>query len=239
LIAAALQSARVAGGALLCALLIGGNWLLYIWAVNTGRIVEASLGYFICPLFVVAIGWLIRREPRRPVQTVAVSLAAVGVGYSVFALGQLPLISLGLAISFALYGFIRKGSILGATDGLLVETLLLAPIALVFLVHQGMTGGGAFLHSSLTVNLCLVLAGVATSLPLQLFTMGAKRLPLVTVGVLQYLAPTLQFLIGIGIYHEPVSSAQLVTFGCIWAGLAVYSWDALRQPRSEKEPQAL
>lgn len=227
----ALRAPMVARRSLLCALLIGGNWCLYIGSVNTGRIVEASLGYFICPLVVVALGWILRGETLRTAQTGAVALAACGVGYSVYTLGHLPFIALGLAISFALYGYFKKGSALGATEGLLVETLLLAPIAIVFLVYQGMLGEGAFLKNGGRLDLWFILAGVATSLPLQWFAMGAQRLPMATVGVLQYVSPTLQLLIGLWVYHEPVSSAKFVTFGCIWAGLALYSWDALRQLR--------
>jgi len=209
------------------AILVAANWLLFIWSVSNNRIVEGSLGYFICPLVVVGLGWIVRGERLRPLQCVAVAFAAIGVGYSLYGFGYLPIVSLGLALTFALYGFLKKGSALGPTDGLFVETAMLAPAALVALSLLASSGVGVIVSGGTELLVWCVLAGVATSLPLQWFAHGAQNLKMITMGILQYLAPTLQLAIGAFVYSEDVSVGKLVTFGFIWIGLVIYTLDAL------------
>lgn len=237
-----LRAPRVLITTITSAFLVAANWLLFIWAVSNNRIVEASLGYFICPLVVVGLGWLVRGERLRPLQCLAVFFAAIGVGYSLYGFGYVPLVSLGLALTFALYGFFKKGSALGPTDGLFVETAILAPAALVALLFQASSGAGVIISGGSELLVWCVLAGVATSLPLQWFAHGAQNLKMLTMGILQYLAPTLQLAIGALVYSEDVSVGKLVTFGLIWIGLVIYTLDALlmvRQRKSlESEPRA-
>lgn len=207
------------------------NWGLYIWAVNAGFIVETSLGYFINPLINVVFGALFLGERPRIVQWLAIGLAATGVGYLTLVYGQPPWIALVLAVSFATYGLLKKKGSLGAVEGLTVETALLFLPALGFLVFVETTGGGAFGHSDTTTHLLLAGSGVATALPLLFFAAGVRRLTLTVIGVLQYLAPTLQFLIGVFIYDEPFSAERLVGFVFIWAGLIVFTGEGLIRRR--------
>jgi chloramphenicol-sensitive protein RarD len=211
-------------------LLIAANWLIYIWAVNAGRVLEASLGYFINPLVNVVLGVAFLGETLAPRQRVAVALAALGVLSLVVQLGTLPWISLALALSFGLYGLLRKRARIDAVGGLLAETALLAPVALAFLLLRGSAGTGAFGGTAGTTAL-LVSAGAVTAIPLVWFALGVQRLRLSTIGLVQYVAPTGQFLLAVALYHEPFRRAHAVAFGCIWASLALYSWDALARAR--------
>lgn len=204
-------------------LLVSGNWLLFIWAVNEGRLLEASLGYFINPLVNVLLGVVFLGERLRRAQQVAVALAAAGVSVMIFTLGHLPWISLTLAASFGAYGLLRKRFAIDPVVGLMVETGLLTPFALAFLAWKAAEGTGA------GVSWLLVASGVVTAVPLILFTEGAARLKLSTLGLMQYLAPTGQFLIAVFAFGEPFTATHAVTFGCIWASLALYSADALRR----------
>lgn len=220
---------------LLCSsLLIGGNWLLYIWAVTANRVVETSLGYYINPLVSVLLGFVFLRERMRPLQYVAIALATAGVANSMLGYGQLPWVALSLAVSFGLYGLIRKIAAVASMPGLFLETLLLSPLAAAYLVYLYWSGDMAFLHVSRTTDALLIGAGAVTSLPLLGFAFSARCIRLSTLGILQYLGPSLAFILGVFVYKEPFTSGHLVTFVCIWAGLAVFSGETLwnyRQPR--------
>lgn len=211
--------------------LIAINWLVYVWAVAHDHIVEASLGYFLTPFVNVASGWLFFRERLRRVQTVAVLLAAVGVAVQVIAAGHLPWIALVLAFSFGGYGLLRKQGPLGSTLGLTVETGLLAPVAVGFLIVVSLTGRGAVGQVSLTDHLLLVSTGVVTAVPLLFFAIGARGLSLTTLGVFQFLAPSLKLVLGTLVYHEPFGRIQALSFALIWTGLIIYTFDSFRNSR--------
>lgn len=217
------------------AMLLSVNWFVYIWGVNAGFIVETSLGYFINPLVSVLMGVMFLGERLRRWQWLAIGLAAAGVMYLTIRYGTLPWISLTLATSFALYGLIRKTAPLGSLEGLSLETALMFFPALGYLVYLEVTGTAAFGHVDGITTVLLSLAGVATAVPLLLFAAGARRIKLATIGILQYIAPTLQFLIGVLIYHEPFTMDRLVGFSLIWLALVIYSgeniWFNRRQPR--------
>lgn len=219
---AAARQPRVLGVYLAAAALIGANWLVYIWAVTAGYIVETSLGYFINPLLSVLLGVVFLRERLRVWQWVPIGLAAAGVLYLTFAYGSLPWIALTLAATFGVYGLVKKTAPLGSVFGLTLETALLAPLALVYLLVMEATPQGAFLHTDLPTALLLAGAGLVTTAPLLLFASAAQRIPLSLVGILQYLAPTLQFLIGVYLYHEPFTPHQFVGFALVWAGLLIF-----------------
>jgi len=209
------------------AMLVGGNWLIYIWAINTGYVLEASLGYYINPLVNVLLGMVFLGERLRLRQGLAVGLAALGVGIQTIGLGHIPWISLALAISFGLYGLMRKTAAVGALVGLTVETLILSIPAAGFLFYLDRTARGAFGRYGRTTDLILAGAALVTALPLLLFNVGARRIQLATVGLLQYIAPSGMFLLAVLRFEEPVAPLQWVTFGLIWTALAVYSADLL------------
>ena len=211
------------------ALLLACNWLVYVYAIQSQQVVEASLGYFINPLVNVLLGVLVLREKLSRVKWVAVALAAAGVAWLTWHLGRLPWIALVLACSFGVYGLVRKTSSLGALEGLALETLLLSPLVLPVLLWWTATHDGAWSQGDLGVSAWLALSGPLSALPLLLFAAAARRLPLATVGLVQYLSPSIQLLLGIWVFHEPFSTARLVGFGCIWAALALVSAEALRQ----------
>jgi chloramphenicol-sensitive protein RarD len=223
---------RLIGLFFLNAWLLAGNWLLYVHAVQSGQVVQASLGYFINPIVNVLLGVLVLHERLRPLQWAAVALAALGVLWLTLRAGQLPWIALVLAVSFGLYGLIRKTSALGALEGLTLETLLLAPLALPLLAWWTLRGGGAMASGNVSLDLWLLLAGPLTALPLLLFAAGARRLPLATVGLLQYISPTIQLGLAVWLFGEPFDGARLVGFVLIWAGLALYSLDAWQRLRA-------
>lgn len=211
------------------ALLLACNWLVYVYAIQSQQVVEASLGYFINPLVNVLLGVLVLREKLSRVKWVAVALAAAGVAWLTWHLGRLPWIALVLACSFGVYGLVRKTSSLGALEGLALETLLLSPLVLPVLLWWTATHDGVWSQGDLGVSAWLALSGPLSALPLLLFAAAARRLPLATVGLVQYLSPSIQLLLGIWVFHEPFSTARLVGFGCIWAALALVSAEALRQ----------
>ena len=216
---------------LLTTLLISINWLLYIWAVQTGRILEASLGYYINPLVNVVLGVLFLRERLNARQWSAVAIAGAGVLTMVLGHGVFPWISLTLALSFGGYGLLRKKAGHAAMLGLCVETTLMAPIALLFLAVCAMRGVGAFGMLDGRTDLLLLAAGPITVAPLLLFLQATQRLRLSTVGLIQYLTPTLQFLLAVALYREPFTRIHLMAFGCIWLALAIYSIDAYSSHR--------
>ena len=219
------------------AALIGANWLLYIWAVNSGQVLETSLGYFINPLLNVALGMLVLGERLGRVQLAAVLLALAGVLYLTIMQGALPWIALALAASFGLYGLLRKLAPVDALTGLLVETLLLAPVALLFVGQAQATGTGSF-GGDASTSLLLMSAGAVTAVPLLMFAGAAKRLRFATLGLLQYVAPTMQFLLAVLVYKEPLTSAHLVAFALIWSGLALFAADALAAERGRRLARA-
>ncbi len=227
-----LKSPRQLGPFAVSALLLAGNWLVYVYAVQSGQVVEASLGYFINPIVNVLLGVLVLQERLNRVQWVAVALAATGVLWLTLLHGRLPWIALVLALSFGLYGLMRKTSSLGALEGLALETLLLAPLVVPALLWWTLRGSGAMAQGDLALDAWLVIGGPMTALPLLLFAAGARRLPLATVGLLQYLAPTIQLALGVWVFHEPFGATRLVGFALIWAGLLLYSLDGLRRSRA-------
>ena len=219
---------RLVGRFVASALLLSTNWLLYVWAVNHGHVVEASLGYFVTPLVNVLLGtWVLKERPRR-LQWIAVALAACGVLWLTATLGRPPWIALGLAGSFGTYGLLRKTATLGPLEGLALETAVVLPVALVVLAmmnasHGGLVGLFAGMDAA-TVG-WLLFAGPLTAIPLLLFAAGARRITLATLGTLQYLSPTIQFLLGVTFFGEPLDPVRLVGFALIWTALAVYSAD--------------
>lgn len=212
---------------LVSACVLSVNWFIYIWAVNSGHIVETSLGYFINPLVNVLLGVLFLRERLRPWQWTAVGAAAAGVLYLTITYGSLPWIALILAFSFGSYGLLRKTAALEALEGLSLETALLFLPAVAFLLYRELTGSGSFGHAATSTNLLLALSGVATALPLLWFAVAARRITLTTLGLVQYMAPTIQFLLGVFVYHEPFSLNSLVGFSLIWLALLIYSGEGV------------
>jgi chloramphenicol-sensitive protein RarD len=209
------------------AVLIAINWLTYVWAIGAGFIVETSLGYFINPLLSVLFGVIFLRERMRPLQWIPIALAAAGVLYLTFAYGSLPWIALTLAISFSIYGLVKKTAPLGSFHGLTLETAILFVPALIFLIYSEFAGTGAFMHSPAYVNLMLFGAGVVTVIPLLLFASAARRIPLTSIGVLQYINPTMQFLLGTLVYKEPFNQHRLIGFAIVWAALILYGAEGL------------
>ncbi|AWB23324.1 EamA family transporter RarD [Methylobacterium currus] len=218
---------------LLSALIIAGNWSLYLWAVQNGRMLEASLGYFINPLVNVALGALVLRETLRPLQLAAVALAGVGVVAAVVAAGTLPWIALALAVSFAIYGLIRKLVPIDPILGLGAETFALLPLALAYLVVAPAPPG-----QGTGQWLLLMLTGITTAVPLMWFAAAASRLKLSTIGLLQYLSPSCLLLLSVLVYGESLPPSRALVFGLIWAGLALYALDAARpRPVVARQPE--
>lgn len=216
---------------LLSGSLLTVNWLVYVWAVNSGHVIECSLGYFLVPLLNVALGRWLLGEQLRPAQICAIALAACGVALLIWQVGKPPWIALALAGSFGFYGLLRKRSPLGALMGLTAETLLLAPLAAALLIWRWRHGLGALGHVDTRMTALLFSTGVVTAIPLVLFAYGARGLRFTTLGLLQYLAPTCQFLLGWLTYGEPLSRERAVSFSLIWLGLFVYSADAIWKQR--------
>lgn len=223
----AVTSPRVMLILLATTLLVGFNWFLFIWAINSNHILQTSLGYYITPLVNVLLGMIFLNERLRRMQMVAVGLAAFAVGWMTLRYGHFPWVSLALAFSFAFYGLIRKIAPVGALVGLTVETMLLSVPALAYLVYIDRLGQGSFLRATAGIDLLLMGAALVTALPLLLFTIGARRLHLATIGFLQYLAPSCTFLLAILVYNEPLARPQLMAFILIWIALILYSADSV------------
>lgn len=215
----------------LAAVLIGSNWLVYIWSVNHDHVVETALGYYINPLVTVAVAVVVLGERLRGGQWAAMAVAATGVLVLTFDYGRPPWIALFLAATFSAYSLIKKTIGVGALEGLTVETAYLLVPALLFLAAIGMTGSGTFTAHGADHSLLLMSAGVATAVPLLLFAGAAGRIPLTTIGLLQYLAPTLQFAIGVLVRHEPLPPERLAGFALVWAALVLFTVDNLRNRR--------
>lgn len=224
---AVVRKPRVLLGFLVSALLLSGNWVLYVWAVNSGRIVDASLGYFMSPLVSVLLGYVILKEKLRPFQWLAVFMALGAVLWLTWSNGALPWIGLVIAATFGVYGLLRKIAHLGALEGLALETILLAPLVLAILAVTAANGGNGFLQASPMSQVLLALSGPVTAIPLLLFARAARRIPLSLLGLLQYISPTMQLLTGVFIYDEPFDGPRLTGFVVIWVALAVYSVEGL------------
>lgn len=217
------------------AVLIGINWLTYIWAVNAGFVLQTSLGYFINPLISVVLGVVLLRERLRPAQWAAVGIAGAGVVYLTVSAGSWPWIAMTLAITFALYGLVKKLAPLGSVQGLALETGLLFAPALGYLLVAGagpVTSGS----SGLWTGTLLVGTGVATTVPLLLFASATRRIPLLWIGVLQYIAPTIQFLLGVFLFHEPVTAQMLAGYGLVWLALGVFGVEGVHEHRKTLFP---
>jgi len=230
---AASFNARTIGIYAVAGVLLSINWLVYVWGVNAGFIVETSLGYFINPLFSVLLGVVFLRERLRPAQWIPVVIAAVGVTYLTLVYGRLPWIALSLAFSFGLYGLVKKLAPLGSLFGLTLETGTVFPIALVYLAFVQSNGSASFLRDGISIDLLLAGAGIVTTIPLLMFASAAKQIPLTMVGILQYIAPTLQFMIGVFVYKEPFDHSHLIGFGIVWVALIIFwveNFIAQRQP---------
>jgi len=227
----ALRQPKVLGAFTVSALLLSCNWLTYIWAVSHGHVIDASLGYFITPLVNVLLGYTVLHERPRRMQWAALALATLGVLWLTVLTGQLPWIALVLAASFGLYGLMRKIAPLGALEGLTLETLLLAPPALAALVLWWGDGPQNFPTAELSTNLLLIGVGPLTAVPLLLFAAGARRISMTTLGLLQYIGPSIQFALGVWLFGEPFGGARLGGFLLIWSALLVYSLDGLRVAR--------
>ena len=210
------------------ALLLASNWLLYIWAVSTDRVIDGSLGYFITPIINVLLGYVLLKERLRLFQWLAVAIAGSGVLWLALQNGHMPWISLGLAITFGSYGLLRKTAALGALEGLTLETMLLVPFALAYVIYLATQGIARFsLVSDSGTAWLLLAAGPITAIPLLAFSAAARRIPLATLGILQYISPTIQLLLGVWIYHEPFSASRQIGFALIWSALMIYTAEGL------------
>jgi chloramphenicol-sensitive protein RarD len=213
---------------LLSAVLLAGNWLLYVWAVETGQVLEASFGYFINPLVNVAMGMVLLGERQNRLQTVSILIAVVAIAIQAVGLGAIPFVALGLALSFGFYGYFRKTAQLGPANGLFAETLMIAPAALGYVIYD-IAVHGAGPHADPYLLTLLILTGPATALPLLLFAFAVRRLRLTTIGMFQYIAPSIQFLVAIFLFGEHLNGLRLLSFALIWLSLAVFSYDSFRR----------
>jgi chloramphenicol-sensitive protein RarD len=232
----ALRDRRIVLTFVASGLLLSVNWFTYIWAVNDGHIVETSLGYFINPLVNVLLGYVVLKERMRPAQWAAIALAAAGVLYLTLSYGSFPWIALTLAFSFGTYGLLRKTAKLNSAEGLAMETAVLFLPAAGYLLLLQSQGAGSFAGGDLSTTLLLFFAGAATSIPLLFFAAGARLIPLASLGLLQYIAPTLQFLIGVLVYDEPFGISRLIGFSIIWLALILYSAEGLAHYRRRLAP---
>ncbi len=233
-VAAALRDPRMAARSLLTSSLLAANWLLYVHGVNTDRVSECSLGYFLVPLVNVATGRLLLHETITRLQWTAIAIAAAGVGWMVGQQQETPWLAFGLAVTWGSYGVLRKRAPISAAAGLTVETIVTAPIALGYLVFLEASGRGAFWGGDASTQCWLASTGVVTAIPLWLFAYGAIRIRLATLGLLQYIAPSVQLGLGIALYDEAVTSDRAIGFFCIWSGLAIYTIDNLASMRRSR-----
>jgi chloramphenicol-sensitive protein RarD len=226
---AAFRSPRTILLACMTATLITINWGIYVWAIGAGHAIDAALGYFINPLFSIFLGAVLLKERLLPLQIAAISLAAVAVVILTWDAGTMPWVALGLTCSWGFYGFFRKTLPVGANQGFLLEVLLLSPAAIGYMIYLGVTGSGHFLADSSSDTILLLVAGAVTAIPLMLYGNGAKLLQLSTIGIMQYIAPTIVFLIAVFLFNEHFSTAKLVSFCLIWTALVIYTFAMLRQ----------
>jgi chloramphenicol-sensitive protein RarD len=226
-----LKRPKIVAGLFLGSILISINWIIYIYAANNEHVVEASLGYYINPIVVIATGVIVLKEKMRPLQWLAVGIATLGVAVLTIDYGRLPWIALGLALSWGSYGLVKKQLGLGALEGLSIETLLSSGFYLAYLIWLGNSGEGHFTYS-LTLTLLLIGGGAVTAIPLLLFNGSTNRLPLTLIGLLQYITPTIQFCIGVWYYNEDMSTARWVGFLIIWVALMSLATDLVKSSRS-------
>lgn len=228
---AIVKKPKIMAGLFLTTILVSINWLTYIWATNNGHVVEAALGYYINPLIIIAFGVLLLREKMRPLQWLAVGIAAIGVAILTFDYGRLPWVAISLALSWGTYGLVKKKLDLGALDGLVIETLISLIPYVGYLIYLGSQGTGQFGQSpGLTV--LLISAGAVTAIPLLLFNGSTTRLPYSTIGLLQYITPTIQFSIGVWVRHEDMPAARWIGFVVIWLALISLAVDLVRSSRA-------
>lgn len=233
-VATALRSPRMLRMAMVTATLITFNWGIYVWAIGAGRALETALGYYINPLFSVFLGAVLLKEKLNPAQIAAIALAVVGVAVLTVDAGGLPWVSLCLALSWGFYAFFRKTLPIGPNQGFFLEVLLLSVPALGYIAYLETTGQGHFTDTGMTDVLLLMASGIVTAVPLMIYANGAKLLRLSTIGIMQYIAPTMIFLIAVFVFHEPFGTAKLFAFGFIWAALAVYSTSMLMDSRARR-----
>jgi chloramphenicol-sensitive protein RarD len=226
--ALAVWNYRTAGTLAITSVLIASSWFIMVWAVTHDRVLETSMGYFLCPLVSMGLGFLFLRERFRSLQLVGVVLACLAVAILGIHTGKIPAVSLALAFTFGFYGLLRKGATVDGIAGLAAESLMLSPLALSYLIYLDSTDALVFGHADRVTDLLLMAAGVVTSVPLVLFVAGAKRLRYATIGILQYLMPTMTFLIAIFVFHEPLDVVQLFIFATIWAAVVLYSVDTMK-----------
>ena len=222
---------KVAAKLFTASILVSINWLIYIWATNNGHVVEASLGYYINPLIAIAFGIILLKERMRPLQWVSVSVATIGVLVLTIDYGRLPWVAFGVALSWGTYGLIKKQLGLGAVEGLAIETLIAFIPYCAYLVFLGSAGEGQF-GQGVSITILLISAGAVTAIPLLLFNASTTRLPLTTIGLLQYITPTLTFIIGVWVNHEVMSTARWVGFFIIWIALFALAYDLVRSGRA-------
>lgn len=218
-------------------LLVGANWLIFIWAVNANHMLDASLGYYINPLINVVLGMIFLGERLRKLQWFAVGLATIGVLIQIVAFGSIPVVAIALAFSFGLYGLLRKKVSLEAQTGLFIETLVMLPAAAIYLLFIADSATSDLAANPITLNLLLIAAGIVTTLPLLCFTGAATRLKLSTLGFFQYIGPSLMFLLAVLIYGEAFTTDKAVTFAFIWSALVIFSFDGLRHNKKSKRTQ--
>jgi chloramphenicol-sensitive protein RarD len=214
-------------------LLLAVNWLIFIWAVNNDKMLDASLGYFINPLFNVLLARFFLQESLTRLQLLAVFVALAGVAFLVFSYGQLPWVALALATTFSIYGLLRKKVTVDSMPGLLIETCIMLPFALLYWITVD-TSSGNMLVNSLDLNMTLLLAGVVTTAPLLCFTAAARRIRYTTLGFFQYIGPSLMFLLAVMLYQEPLDTTRVITFVCVWLGLLIYVYDSFRVYRNSR-----
>ena len=232
----ALADRRTLASMAIAAVLLATNWLIYVWSVESGQVLEASFGYFINPLINVAIGMLFLGERQNRLQSIAIGIALIAMVIQTLGLGRVPYIALSLAMTFALYGYVRKTARISATPGLFIETLVLAPFALAFVVYSFVTAG-AGPHGDLQTVLLLALTGPGTAVPLLLFNFAVQRLRLTTIGMLQYMAPSIAFILAIIVFGEELNLLRAISFGLIWVSVGVFTWGSLRRARPVIEPE--
>ena len=225
---AAFGNAKALRALIISALLLGSNWLIYVWSVESGQVLEASFGYFINPMISVAIGMIFLGERQNRTQSIAIAIAIVALVIQAVGLGHIPYIALGLAITFAFYGYVRKTVSVNATTGLMVETLLLAPLAIGYLVYDLATRGIGH-HADPRTLFFLILTGPGTAAPLLLFTFAVQRLRLTTMGMLQYIAPSIAFVLAITVFGEHLNLTRIISFGLIWFSLMVFTLGSMQR----------
>jgi len=229
-----LKNAKILGTLFITAIIIAINWGVYIYAVNYNQIVEASLGYYINPIVIVIFALLFLKERLNRLEIIAIAFALAGIVYLTIEVGRLPVISLVLATSFAIYALLRKKANLQSMAGLMIETMILAPLALGYLLFVDHNGTGAFGNISTSITVLLILAGPVTTLPLYLFGIAAPKIPLSTTGFIQYLSPSIQLVLGVVVYSEPFTHAELVSFTLVWIGLGFYTFSLIGNLRSKR-----